>query len=352
MASKNPQAQTTPRKLWEHSDPKSTRMWKFMQTANRNYNLNLTTFQDLYNWSVGPKRNDFWNLTWQEIKLIHEGSYKQPVDLSARMDSIPHWFKGVRLNYAENMLYSQGKSAGERSTVDKEDSKIAITEVREGATEIKDFTYGELRRRVGLLANAMIAQGVRKGDRVAVVASNSMDTLCVFMAVTAIGGLFSSSSTDMGTKGILDRLLQVTPVWVFIDDWAVYNGKTIDLRPKITDIVEGMKGVDGFNGIVTLPRFLQSADLSWVPNAITLSTFLKAARGDTEIPFKRVEYRDPFLVVYSSGTTGVPKCIVHSVGGVLTSAMKEGKIHRDINPTTVGLQYTTVSFLEYEMMCR
>lgn len=335
-----------PRKLWEHANPKSTRMWKFLEKANSRYNLKLTNFQDLYNWSVGDARNDFWNLVWDEIELIHEGSYKQPVDLSARMDSVPRWFEGVRLNYAENMLYSRASASapGEHSTVGKEDDKIAITEVREGATEIVDFTWAELRRRVGLLANAMVARGVRKGDRVAVVASNSMDTLCVFMAVTAIGGLFSSSSTDMGTKGILDRLIQITPVWVFIDDWAVYNGKTIDLRPKITDIVQGLKGVEDFKGVVTLPRFSPPADLSWVPNTITLSTFLEAAKGDTELRFKRIEYRDPFLVVYSSGTTGVPKCIVHSVGGVLTSGMKEGKIHRDIGPTTVGLQYTTVSY--------
>jgi acetoacetyl-CoA synthetase len=336
-------SQVIPRKLWEHPDPKSTRMYRFMQSANKKYNLKLSTFQQLYQWSVGHSRNDFWNLLWDEVDLIYEGSYSQPVDLLARMDSIPNWFKGVRLNYAENMLYARGATAGQRGTEGKEDGKIAITEVREGATEIKDYTWAELRRRVGLLANAMSAQGVKKGDRVAVVASNSMDTLCVFMAVTAIGGLFSSSSTDMGTKGIMDRLLQISPVWVFIDDWAVYNGKTIDLRPKITDIVNALKGVGEFKGVVTLPRFGQPADLAWVPRSITLSKFLEAAKGDAELRFKRIEYRDPFLVVYSSGTTGVPKCIVHSVGGVLTSAMKEGKIHRDLGPTTVGLQYTTVS---------
>jgi acetoacetyl-CoA synthetase len=337
------QSVALPRKLWEHPDPKNTRMYRFLQSANTKYNLSLQTFHDLYDWSVGPTRNDFWRHVWDEIDLIYEGSYQQPVDLTARMDSIPSWFEGVRLNYAENMLYSRGNDPGERGTLGKEDSKIAITEVREGATEIRDFTWAELRRRVGLLANAMRTRGVKKGDRVAVVASNSIDTLCVFMAVTAIGGLFSSSSTDMGTKGIMDRLLQIEPVWVFVDDWAVYNGKTIDLRPKITDIVQGLKSIKNFKGVVTLPRFAQPADLAWVPRAITLKEYLEAAEGDSGLRFERVEYRDPFLVVYSSGTTGIPKCIVHSVGGVLTNAMKEGKIHRDIGPATVGMQYTTVS---------
>jgi acetoacetyl-CoA synthetase len=332
---------TMPRKLWEHPDPTSTRMWRFMQSANARYGLRLSTFQQLHAWSVGERRTDFWDLLWDEVGLIHEGSYARAVDASARMDSVPRWFEGVRLNHAENMLFTKGKGGGV-TTENKEDARVAVTEVREGGVEVRDFTWGELRRRVGLLSNAMRARGVRRGDRVALLASNSMDTLCVFLATTTLGGLFSSSSTDMGTKGIMDRIVQIKPVWVFVDDWAVYNGKTLDLRPKITEIVNGLSGIKEFKGIVTLPRFAQPIDLTWVPRAMTLKQFVGAARGNSKLKFQRVEFRDPFLIVYSSGTTGVPKCIVHSVGGTMISAMKEGKIHRDIDSTTVGLQYTTV----------
>jgi acetoacetyl-CoA synthetase len=336
---------TLPRKLWEHPDPKSTRMWKFITRANQEFGLNLTNFEDLYQWSVGNNRLDFWKLLWDDVDIIHEGTYEKVVDPNARMDSNPEWFKGVRLNYAENMLYTRGKEPGERTTLNKEDDKIVITEVREGGTEIQTFTWRELRRRIGLLSNAMRAHGVRKGDRIGLVASNSIDTLCCFLAVTAIGGLFSSSSTDMGTKGILDRLLQIRPIFVFIDDVAVYNGKTTDLRGKIRDIVEGLESVPEFKGVVAQPRFSSPVDLSWVQRTTTLQEFLKAGRGNSNLTFERVDFRDPFLVAYSSGTTGMPKCIVHGTGGVLISAMKEGKIHRDLGPSLVGLQYTTVRFL-------
>lgn len=259
------------------------------------------------------------------------------------MDQIPRWFHGVRVNYAENMLYTPSASSKSSiSTTSKEDSKIALTEVREGCSEIRHFTWKELRQRVGRLTSAMQAQGVQKGDRCAVVASNSVDTLTVFLAVTSLGGLFSSSSTDMGTKGVLDRLLQIKPRWLFMDDGGLYNGKTLDLRSKMKEVVEGMTGVEEFLGLVTLPRWKEPLDVSSVPRCQTLASFLDHA--STDVPyFRRVEFADPFLVVYSSGTTGQPKCIVHSVGGYLLSIFKEGVLHRDYTPERVMLQYTTVS---------
>ena len=318
-----------------------------MQTANKKHNLNMQTFRELYNWSVGPTRTDFWDDLWDTAGLIYSGNYTQVVDTTKPMDSIPLWFQGTYLNFAENILYSADPQDPSKTTTrHKEDSKIAVTEIREGNTEVRDMTWGEIRRRVGLLSNAMRAKGVKKGDRVAVVASTSFDTFVCFMAVTSLGGLFSSSSTDMGAKGILERLVQIKPKFLFADDWAVYNGKTTDLRPKIKEIVEGMDGVKEYEGVVLQPRFPgRPATTNGVPGAITLDEFVRAASGDEKLKFDRVAFRDPFLVVYSSGTTGTPKCIVHSVGGVLVNTLKEERLHKEMGPDSVVSQCIRVQCL-------
>ena len=259
---------------------------------------------------------------------------------------MPRWFEGVRLNFAENLLFSC--FAGD--TTGKEDIQIAVTEVREGAADqAVHLNWGELRRRTGLLMRAMRENGVAKGDRIAVCSANSIDTLLVFLAATGVGGIFSSSSTDMGVKGILDRMLQIKPRWLFMDDQAVYNGKIVDLRGKMGDIVRGMQFVQEFQGVVSQPRFKsQSADISRTPMTLSLSDFLaKGAASDVPAKFERVGFCDPFLIVYSSGTTGQPKCIVHSVGGVLLTAHKEGGLHQELGPDSVSLQYTTTGWIMY-----
>jgi len=129
------------------------------------------------------------------------------------VNQIPRWFEGIGLNFAENMLFSRACSdpVAHRATTDKEDDKVAMTEVREGGSEVRNVTYGELRRRAGRLAAAMKARGVVKGDRVVLVGANSVETLVVLLATAWLGAIFSSSSTDMGVKGILQRAVQVNP---------------------------------------------------------------------------------------------------------------------------------------------
>ncbi|RYC94966.1 hypothetical protein BFJ63_vAg2412 [Fusarium oxysporum f. sp. narcissi] len=293
----------TPRKVWEHPNPKSTAMWAFMQEANKLHGLNLKTFNDLYQWSVS-KRSDFYAQLWASQNWIHEGSYSYVVDESIPITKLPAWFPGIRINYAENLLWTGaiGGAPGERSTLHKEDDTIAITEVREGNSSVKNVTWGELRRRVGELASALKQRGVQKGDRVV--------------------------------------------MFVFFDDGALYNGKVIDLRDKIKGVVEGMKECPSFQGAIIVQRFDSPHDTSQIPKTQRLESFLSSAPS-TPPPIERVGFQDPMVVYYSSGTTGTPKAIVHGVGPILVSVAKEAILHREITPKDVALQYTTTGWIMY-----
>lgn len=340
---------TIPRKLWEPSNPEATALGVFKRRLEDTKGLKLPDYNALYQWSI-RNRTAFWEFCWKSFPIIHEGSYDLVVDEKARIDSIPDWFPGIRLNFAENVLFTSGKSGqtSSVSTVGKEDDKIAVTEVREGDTEpTVHLTWQDLRKRTGRLLQALKTAGIQRGDRVAVVASNSIDTLTIFLATTALGALFSSTSTDTGVKGILDRLLQIQPRWVFIDDTTVYNGKTVDLRPKITQVVEGLAKIKEFQGVIAVPRFRDhAADVAHIPRTQTLAHFLASASSD-QLEFVRVGFRDLFLIVYSSGTTGEPKCIVHSVGGYLLNVNKEARLNRSMDENAVTMQYTTTGWIMY-----
>jgi len=308
------------------------------------------TFWDLHTFSVS-RRAAFWGQLFEFAAFIHEGDCARVVDESLPIDAVPTWFKGVRLNFAENLLYARLPSdpPGHRGTRRKEDARVAITEVREGGADVQDITWGELRRRAGELAAAMRARGVARGDRVVIVGANSIETALVWLATCWLGAIFSSSSTDMGVRGILQRTVQVNPKLLFFDDAAVYNAKTLDLRAKMADVARGLKaGCPDFGGVVAVPRFRGAAkDVSGVPHAETWAAFVDGARGTPAPAFARIDFGAPFLICYSSGTTGAPKAIVHSVGGCMLNYWKEARLHEGLGPESVTLQYTTVGWIMY-----
>ncbi|KAI0019596.1 acetoacetyl-coenzyme A synthetase [Xylariomycetidae sp. FL0641] len=337
----------TPRKLWEHPNPKSTQMWEFLERINKKHSMNLQTYHELHQYSL-DHRSDFYAELFDHQNFIYTGSYTKVVDESKPIDSLPRWFEGVRLSWVENLLWartSQDKTdhLGKKG---KEDSKIALTEVREGASEIREMTWATLRKLSAQYAAALHASGVRRGDRIVVVGANSFETLLIFNATGWLGAMFSSSSTDMGVQGILQRTVQINPKYIFMDDAALYNGKRVDLRQKMAEVVAGMKDCSNFRGMVSIPRFREALDIGGVPRTQTLPSIL-SKRSASPPPMARLAFHDPFLVCYSSGTTGIPKAIVHSVGGVLLNSMKEGRLHDNGSSADVSMQYTTTGWIMY-----
>lgn len=174
----------------------------------------MQTFHELNAYSLAH-RSQFWSDVFSASNLIHSGTATVSVDESQPIDAVPRWFQGTSLNFAENALFSSS-GGGVAGTEGKEDAKIAITEVREGGSAVRHVSWRELRQRAGRAAAAMQAKGVRRGDRVVVVGANSVETAVVLLATTWVGAVFSSSSTDMGVKGILQRTVQVNPKVSFI----------------------------------------------------------------------------------------------------------------------------------------
>lgn len=270
------------------------------------------------------------------------------MDESKPISSVPKWFEGLNLNFAENLLFSRSRSdpSYHNGTTGKEDGKIAVTEVREGITEIREITWAELRRSAGKMASAMKARGVKKGDRIVIIAANSLETFQVYLATTWLGAIFSSSSTDMGVNGILQRTTQINPKFIFMDDASLYNGKKWDLREKMAAIVKGMEQCDEFAGMVSIKRWAKPLDVSHIPRTETFDNFLGFATS-TVPEFVRIGWNEPFLLAFSSGTTGIPKAIVHGVGGVLINYYKEGRLHHELSSKDVTLQYTTTGWIMY-----
>lgn len=307
-----------------------TRMALFMQAMRHD------SYASLWQWSV-DQPSEFWSTLWDFCGVLGDqgGVVLQPGEPSARGGGdglMPgaRWFPEARLNYAENLL--QRRDDGEALVFWGED-KVKRRLSRAGL-------YAEVAR----FQQFLIAAGVGEGDRVAGYLPNLPETLVAMLATTALGAIWSSASPDFGVQGVLDRFGQIEPKVLVCVDGYWYNGKPVDCLAKNAEVVAKMPSL---RKTVVVPYLHASPELDGMPGAVNWN---EIAAADTPVVFRRVAFNHPLFIMFSSGTTGVPKCIVHGHGGVLLQHLKEQQLHSDVQPGDRLFYFTTCGWMMWNWL--
>jgi len=318
--------------LWTPSEEriKQTNMTQFIHYVNEKYGKEITSYKELYQWSI-DYIPDFWETMWDFGHIMASKKYHTIVDDLNKMPGA-QWFIGAKLNFAENLLRYR-------------DDKIALIFKGEAQDSIK-ITYLELYDRVARLAKSLREAGVTVGDRVAGFMPNMMETVIAMLAATSIGATWSSCSPDFGIKAMLDRFGQIEPKILFTANGYSYNGKSFDSLGRIADI---LKALPSIQKVVVVPYTQGEPDISALPNAIHYGEFESKESG-LEIEFKQLPFEHPLYVMYSSGTTGLPKCMVQSAGGILIHHIKELMLHTDVKRADTIFYFTTCGWMMWNWL--
>jgi acetoacetyl-CoA synthetase len=302
----------------------------FRAEANRRHGLKLEGFRELHAWSVAHSV-DFWELVWDFCGIVGEKGERTLID----GDKMPgaRFFPDARLNFAENLLCRPGQ--GDALIFRDENNRSSRT------------SWEELRALVSRLQQALRAHGVGRGDRVAAMMPNLPETVALMLAVTSLGAIFSSCSPDFGESGVLDRFAQIAPkVFVSVDGYW-YNRKPISITDKLAGIAAGLPCAES---IVIVPCLGDAAKAAaQLPRAVALEDFLKPF-APKPLTFERLPFNHPVYILFSSGTTGVPKCIVHGAGGTLLQHFKEHRLHCDLRPGERFFFFTTCSWMVWNWL--
>ncbi|WP_263322337.1 acetoacetate--CoA ligase [Endozoicomonas sp. Mp262] len=306
---------------------KQSAMTAFMQYVQDRQGEKLPDYDALYQWSI-DKRPDFWQAITDFFNIRF---YNQPTEILGN-DSMPgaQWFPGATLNYAEHLLQ-------------RRDDYTAIT-FRGEAGNRSVLTFKQLYEQVAAAQAGLIKQGVGKNDRVAGILPNCPEAIIMMLATTSLGAIWSSCSPDFGNQGIIDRFGQIEPKVLMAVDGYFYNGKAIGCTDKITDI---QSQISSIKKTVLLP-FTNNAIEMTEEKIISYGDFL----GDSQQPvhFEPVSFDHPLFIMYSSGTTGVPKCIVHGHGGTLLQHLKELALHTDIKASDKVFYFTTCGWMMWNWL--
>ncbi|RLT98723.1 acetoacetate--CoA ligase [Ketobacter sp.] len=310
--------------LWEPSSARieSTLLSRYMQFINLKLGTEFRDYDDLWQWSVS-ELDTFWDSLWTFFDVI--GHREQEVVRNPGDPFNCEFFPGAKLNYAEHLLrFSRG-------------DKPALIFHHESGRRTA-LSYADLYDQVSVLQQALESMGVKEGDRVAGFLPNLPQTAVAMLATTSLGAVWSSCSPDFGLNGLMDRFGQIEPKVLFTADGYTYNGKTFDSL----DVVAGLAHeIESIQHCVVIPFISEHPDIDFLGGKGHHYQDLADCYSPRELQFTRVDFRAPLFILFSSGTTGLPKCFVHSVGGTLLHHLKEHQLQCDIQPGDRLLYFTT-----------
>src|SRR5690348_6662240 len=299
-------------------------------------------YASLYAWSI-DRPADFWSEVWRQCGVVSElrsdGSDWTSVLVGAdRMappdpERGPRWFDGARLNFAENLLRFR-------------DNHVALVAWNEQGAQ-RRITYAALSDEVARLAAALRAQGIGAGDRVAGFLPNIPETTIAMLATASIGAIWSSCSPDFGVQGVIDRFGQIEPRVLFCADGYRYSGKDVDSLATVSGIADRIATIER---VIVVPSVRDDPDLSHVPRAVLYDDFVASTGPVADCEFERLPFDHPLYVMYSSGTTGLPKCMVHGAGGTLLQHQKEHVLHCDLRREDRLFYFTTCGWMMWNWL--
>ena len=288
---------------------KQTNLYRFISAVRAQSNKDLCDYTSLYRWSIAHPRS-FWPALWRFCDIRCSQPWTSVLDDGDRMPGA-RWFSGAKLNFAENLLWRL------------DDSPALVFRGENGAR--RSLSYRQLAVQVARLSDALRGAGVRTGDRIAACLPNIPETVVAMLATTSIGAIWSSCSPDFGVHAVVERFAQIRPKVIFAADGYSYNGRWIDVTVKVAEVLSRLPEV---GSVIAVPYHAGSIPVPW-KGAILYGDFI-AEQTNTTPRFTQLPFDHPLYILYSSGTTGPPKCIVHGAGGTLLQHFKELVLHTDL----------------------
>ncbi|MGE5194185.1 MAG: acetoacetate--CoA ligase [Deltaproteobacteria bacterium] len=302
----------------------------FLRNVRERGRPDVVDYPALYRWSI-EESADFWQAVWEFCGIIAS----RPADkVVVGFDKMPgaRWFPGARLNFAENLLRFR-------------DERRALVFWNESGFQ-RALTYAELYGQAARMADALRGLGVKPGDRVAGFVPNIPETVIAMLAAASLGAIWSSCSPDFGLQGVLDRFGQIEPKVLFAADGYRYDGRAFDSLERLKAVQRDLPTVEH---VVVIPYLRQKPNLDGINRATVWPDLLRTSRA-TEIDFEQLPFDHPLYILYSSGTTGPPKCIVHSAGGVLLQHQKEHVLHCDLRRDDAFFFFTTCGWMMWNWL--